>query len=113
MASASFTIEPLTPTTGAELIGLDLTRPLAPPVLDQVYQALLDHLEIFSRHQGLTPAAQLAFAESFGAISRPHPIYPHAESHPHVMLLQNSPDKKPDTNEWHSDLTFYDEPPIA
>ena len=97
MTAAPFSIDPLTPAIGAEIAGLDLSRPLDGETLDAVYQALLDRLVIFFRDQDLEPAAQLAFAEGY----------------PNVVLLKHGPDRKPDTNAWHSDLTFYAEPPFA
>ena len=113
MTAAPFSIDPLTPTIGAEISGLDLSEPLGPETLDAVYQALIDHLVIFFRGQDLPPAAHLAFAESFGEIDKPHPVYPHAEGHPNVVLLKHGPDHKPDTNEWHTDLTYYEAPPFS
>ncbi len=113
MARQSFSIDPLTPTIGAEIVGLDLSRPLDPATLDAVYRTLIDHLVIFFRDQELPPARQLAFAESFGEIDKPHPVYPHAEGQPNVVLLEHGPDSKPDTNQWHTDLTFYEQPPFA
>ena len=113
MTAARFSIDPLTPTIGAEISGLDLSKPLDGETLDALYQALLDHLVIYVRDQALPPAAHLAFAESFGEIDGPHPIYPHAAGHPNVVLLKHGPDHKPDTNEWHTDLTYYEEPPFA
>ncbi len=113
MGSGTVSIDPLTPTVGAEISGVDLSGRLDHGTLDALYQALLDHLVIFFRDQEIAPSAQLAFAESFGAIDRPHPVYPHATGHPNVVLLQSGPDKKPDTNQWHTDLTFYENPPFA
>lgn len=111
MTGLPFSIDPLTPGIGAEISGLDLSRPLGAEVLDALYRALLDHLVIFFRDQDLEPAAHLAFAASFGEIDRPHPLYPHAAGHPNVMLLKHGPDSPPDTDEWHTDLTFYEAPP--
>lgn len=113
MSSQPFEIAPLTPTIGAEVLGLDLGRPLAPATLDGLYRALLDRLVLFFRDQDLAPEAHLRFAESFGEIDRPHPVYPHAEGHPAVVLLENGPGQKPDTHEWHTDLTYYAQPPFA
>jgi taurine dioxygenase len=113
MTSAPFSIDPMTPNIGAEISGLDLARPLDAGVLDALYQALLDHLVIVFRDQDMPPAAHLAFAESFGEIDRPHPVYPHAEGHPNVTLLKHGPENRPDTDQWHTDLTFYETPPFA
>ena len=87
MTGTPFSIERLTPSIGAEISGLDLSGPLDGATLDAVYRALLDHLVLFFRDQTMPPAAHLAFAESFGEIDRPHPVYPHAGDDPRVMLL--------------------------
>ncbi len=113
MTGTPFSIERLTPSIGAEISGLDLSGALDGATLDAVYRALLDHLVLFFRDQALPPAAHLAFAQSFGEIDRPHPVYPHAGDDPRVMLLAHGPDHKPDTNQWHTDLTFYETPPFA
>ena len=113
MSTAPFAIDPVTPAIGAEISGLDLRQPLTPATQDALYRALLDHLVLFFRDQNVAPADQLRFAEGFGEIDRPHPVYPHAEGQPNVVLLAHGPDSKPDTNEWHTDLTYYAEPPFA
>ena len=113
MTDKPFRTDSLTPAIGAEITGLDLGRPLDRSTEDALYQALLDHLVIFVRGQEVTPAAQLALARSFGTLDRPHPIYPHVEGFDQVMLLKNGPDNPPDTNDWHTDLTFKAAPPFA
>ena len=49
---------------GAELSGIDLTKPLDKPAAAEVRQALLEHGVIFLRKQPLTPAQFLAFARA-------------------------------------------------
>ena len=113
MTEPRLTVEPLTPAIGAEIRGVDLNRPLEGATADQIYQALLDRLVLFFRDQDLSPEAHLAFADKFGEIDRPHPVYPHVEGHANVVLLENGPEKPADTNAWHTDLTFYRQPPFA
>ena len=55
----------------------------------------------------------LEFAKSFGELDSPHPIYPHVDGYENIVLLENSPDTPPDTNSWHTDLTFKQEQPFA
>ena len=74
MQGKSIEIDPLTPTIGAEIKGVDLSQPLAEETCNAIYQALLDHLVIFFRDQNLPPAAHVAFAQSFGDLGAPHPI---------------------------------------
>ena len=108
-----FSIEPLTPAIGAELKNLDLSQDLSAKVFDAIYQALLDHQVIFIRDANISPSAHLAFAQSFGELDAPHPIYPHVEGYKNIVLLENNADTPPDTNSWHTDLTFAAEQPFA
>ena len=109
----SLEIKKLTPALGAEIYGLDLSADNDPGTIDQIYQALLDNLVIFIPGQSLSPAQQLQFASQFGEIDKPHPIYPHADDKGQVTLLENDAERPPDTNDWHTDLTFKSDPPFA
>lgn len=103
----------ITPAIGAEVSGLNLARPLSAADQDALYQALLEHLVIFVRDQDITPTAHMALAEGFGELDQPHPVYPHVDGHPHIVSLKNDADNPPDTDGWHTDLTFRAEPPFA
>ena len=106
-------INSLTPTIGAEIEGVDLNQPQTEVVMDALYQALMEHLVIVFRNQDVRPEAHLAFAQSFGELDQPHPIYPGVDGYPQIVKLENHPDNPPDTDEWHTDLTFRQEPPFA
>lgn len=107
------TTDKITPTIGAELSGIDFSKPLSAEVLDTIYQSLLEHLVIFIRGQDIPPDAHMAFAESFGDLDEPHPVYPHVEGYDRIVKLENDPATPPDTNSWHTDLTFKAEQPFA
>lgn len=106
-------IKKLTPTIGAEIHGVDLSSDIDSSTIDEIYQALLDNLVIFLPGQSLTPEQQITFARKFGELDQPHPIYPHADDKGQVTLLENDADRPPDTNDWHTDLTFKPNPPFA
>ncbi len=106
-------IDPLTPTIGAEIRGVDFTRPLSAELHDRIYQALLDYLVIFFRGTDITPEMHLGFARDFGDIDVPHPVYPHVEGFKNIVLLDNDAGSPPDTNAWHTDLTFRTKQPFA
>lgn len=76
--SASSTVEldirPLQPTIGAEIGGLDLSRPISDAVRDAIRAAVLKHKVVFFRDQTLDNAGQAAFAQRFG------PLYTHPSS---------------------------------
>ena len=96
----------ITPSIGAEITSVDLSAQLTEAVADGLYQALLDHQVIFLRGTDISPAAHMALAESFGEIDAPHPLYPHVEGFDRIVKLENDSAAPPDTNSWHTDLTF-------
>ena len=53
---------------GAEIAGVDLSRPLSDEVISEIRQALLVHQVIFCRDQHLTPEQHLAFGRRFGEL---------------------------------------------
>ncbi len=55
----------------------------------------------------------LEFARLFGQIDEPHPLYPHVDGYPNIMLLENDSSAPPDTNSWHTDLTYKQSQPFA
>ena len=106
-------IDPVTPSIGAEISGLDFSSPLAEPVYDEIYAALLQHLVVFIRGAEIDPGAHLAFARNFGELDEPHLLYPHVAGFDNIVLLENNADRPPDTNSWHTDLTFKAVQPFA
>ena len=61
----------------------------------------------------LSPKNHIALAKSFGEIEPPHPVYPHVKDFPEIVLLENDANKPPDTDEWHTDVTFKSDPAFA
>ncbi|MEM8776429.1 MAG: TauD/TfdA family dioxygenase [Pseudomonadota bacterium] len=103
----------ITPALGATIDDIDFSKPIDPATHDAIYQALLDNLVIFFRGTDITPAAHMEFARQFGQIDEPHPLYPHVDGFENIVLLENDSGAPPDTNSWHTDLTFKAEQPFA
>jgi alpha-ketoglutarate-dependent taurine dioxygenase len=64
-------IRPLQPTIGAEISGVDLSRPLSAQQRDQIKAAILQYKVVFFRDQQLDQDQHAAFARQFG------PLYTH------------------------------------
>jgi taurine dioxygenase len=71
---ADLQIAPLQPTIGAEIVGVDLARPISDAVRDAIKAALLRYKVVFFRDQSLDDEQQTAFARRFG------PPYKHPSS---------------------------------
>ena len=51
----TITVSPLSPHLGAEISGVDLSKPLSNAQFDDIHQAFLKHHVVFFRDQALTP----------------------------------------------------------
>jgi len=109
---AELSVRPLTAAIGAEIAGVDLRRPLADEAVAAVRQALLDHLVVFFRDQPLTDDEHLAFALRFGPLAVP-PLATKYQDRPAVTVLDQVSPKGEGADEWHSDNTFMDHPPLG
>ncbi len=106
---------PLSGALGAEIGGLDLSRPMDDRVFAEVREAFHRHLVIVMRDQRIEPGHLVAFTEKFGPVE-PHPLGSRRglDGHPHVMVLENGPGKLGPRNDfWHSDISFGETPPLG
>ena len=106
-------VTPLTPSIGAIISEVSLNKDLNSDTIEQIYSALIKHQVVFFRDQNISPESHLKLAESLGEIDPGHPVYPHVEGHQSIVLLKNDANNRPDTNDWHKDLTFKPNPPFA
>jgi taurine dioxygenase len=105
-------IEPLNPTIGAIVRGVNLAGPLSSTAIADIRKALLKHQVIFFEDQNLTPTQQRDFAARFGAL-HVHPVHPQVEGVPEVFMLDNHADNPTDNDNWHTDVTFIETPPLG
>ena len=108
-----FKVEAITPVIGAGISGISLNKDLKSDTVEKIYNALIKYQVIFFREQDLTPESHLELAKRFGDIDPGHPVYPHVEGFQSIVLLKNDESIRPDTNDWHKDLTFKSNPPFA
>lgn len=64
--SERLTITPLGPYIGAQVSGLDVTRPLSDNQFEQLYHAVLRHQVVFLREQAITPRSSARWPCAFG-----------------------------------------------
>ena len=109
---AAFSVQPYSPTIGAEIAGLDLSQPLDDATQAALYQALLDWKVLFFRDQNITTEQHLAFARRFGALEV-HPFAPHKEGYPEVLAITHGEKSPGQENGWHSDVTWRQQPSLG
>ena len=103
-----------TPAIGAEIHGVDLSRPLGNRQLEEIHQALMDNLVIFFRDQTLTVEQHKVFGAHFGKLH----IHPNAPKglpeHPEILVIKADETSKRVAGEaWHSDVSCDEEPPMG
>ncbi len=106
------TILPLTPTIGAEIEGVDLTRPLIEATVSALRRALLDWKVLFFRDQEIDTGQHLAFARRFGELEV-HPFAPQKPGYPEVLAITHDEKSRGRENTWHSDVTWRLEPSLG
>ena len=113
MGYKNIQIDPITSRIGAEIHGVDLSRPLDDNTFDVVRSAFLDYCVIFFRDQSLTHDSQKDFARRFGDLHI-HPAIPGPEGHPEVMAIHTDENSTYIAGErWHSDVSCDEEPPLG
>ena len=109
----SFTVEPVAGALGAEIIGIDLGKPLSDETLAGLRRAWLEHGVVFFRDQELPPAAFLAFARRFGEVIE-YPFVKGLPEHPEIIPVLKQADERVNFGGiWHSDTAYLDIPPMA
>ena len=110
--SHPYTIKRLSPSIGAELLDIDLKKPLSDSLKDEIYQALLVYKVIFFRDQDLTIEEHMDFAKNFGELEI-HPFASNDEQYPEVLKITHNEKNKGRENTWHSDVTWRLEPSLG
>ena len=108
-------VEKLTTHIGAELHGVDLSEASRnDDLFGAIREALLQHKVLFLRHQAITKADHVKFAQRFGALED-HPVSGSDPDHPGLVCIYKDLDSPPDfyENAWHCDATWRECPPLG
>lgn len=112
-------IRPLAGSFAAEVIGLDLHRPLADDDFRRIHRAHLDHHVLVFRNQRITPEQQIAFSRRFGPLQI-HVLHQfQLKGHPEILIVSNvvengQPVGLGDAGHfWHSDLSYKETPSLG
>lgn len=111
-SSGSLSLEALGPAIGARVHGLNLAVPLDDATVAAIDQALVRYQVLFFEGQELAPAQLRDFAARFGALHI-HPVYPNVPDVPEIIVLDTDANNLPDNDNWHTDVTFIETPPLG
>lgn len=118
-AASTLEIRPIDGPAGAEVLGLDLSRPLADADFARIRRAHLDHHVLVFRDQRITPEQQIDFSRRFGPLQI-HVLHQFQLSgHPEILVVSNivengQPIGLGDAGHyWHSDLSYKERPSLG
>ena len=113
-------LSPLTPLFGAEISGVDVSRPLPAETMAGITHAFASHGVIAIRGQELEPGELAAFSSGFGELVPPTDTEYLLPGHPDVMAVGNvNIEGKVRSffhnakEEWHTDLIQMQRPNVA
>ena len=111
MGYQTIEVRKVTPVIGAEVHGIDLTKPLGNQQFQEIHDALMDNLVIFFRDQKISIDQHADFGRKFGKLH----IHPASrspiEGHPEILLIKADETSKHVAGEvWHSDVSCDIEP---
>ena len=114
-------VVPLTLHIGAEIRGIDLTKPLPPDQLRDVRATFLRWKVVFFRDQHLDHAQHVALARQFGEPTIGHAVFGYVDGHPEIYSVaknrtaNENREAMPVTpwSGWHADITAAVNPPSA
>lgn len=107
-----FDLVPQAATIGAEIRGLDLSRPLEPALREELNRALLEWKVLFFRGQHLTSDRQRAFALNWGELET-NPLLAAGNSADVVRFAKGGDATPTFENVWHTDVTFRPRPALG
>ena len=118
---SQFTIRPLGPVMGAEVIGLDLGKPISPDVQNRLEKAFLEYRLLCFRDQELSIEQQVAFSKLWGPLLE-HTMASHVRDNTQAVQIATNagPDGKPSGKHpdetamrWHTDRSWRSNPALA
>lgn len=115
----SFSVRPASRALGAEVIGLDLSRPVDDACITALRKALADHCLLLFRGQKLAPEQHIAFSRRFGELEH-HVLKDFLmEGYPELYVLSNVKEGGKSIGRagagqyWHTDLSYAAQPSLG
>jgi taurine dioxygenase len=113
MRNSRIEIRPSSGALGAEISGVDLTKPLDTASVGTLKGALAEHGVIFFRDQSMTPDQQIAFARNFGPINI-NRFFKSDAAHPEIAEVRKEPDQAKNIGgNWHTDHSYDQVPALG
>lgn len=113
MDAQQMMVMPVSGAVGAEVRGIDISRPLPAVTVAALRAALAEHGVLFFRDQALTEAQHIAFAEQFAKINI-NRFFRAVEGWPQIAEVRKEPEQTKNIGGgWHTDHSYDDIPALG
>lgn len=113
MAQQTISVTPIAGALGAELGGVDLSRPLSDAATGEIRSALLKHHVIFFRDQHLSPDQHLAFGRRFGELQVHDFVEGMADNEEILEVRKEAGETLNFGGGWHTDVSYLERPALG
>ncbi|HSU23640.1 MAG TPA: TauD/TfdA family dioxygenase [Variovorax sp.] len=117
--SQTFEVRPFDAPVGAEIVGLDISRPIDDAGFARIHRAHLDHHVLVFRDQRVSPDAHIAFSRRFGELEI-HVLHQfQLPRHPEILIVSNIKENGEPIGlgdagvYWHSDISYKPRPSLG
>jgi taurine dioxygenase len=118
-AAQHFEVRPFKAPVGAEIVGLDISKPINAEDFARIHRAHLDHHVVVFRDQQITPAEHIEFSRRFGPLEI-HVLHQfQLKNHPEILIVSNIKEKGEPIGlgdagvYWHSDISYKPHPSLG
>src|ERR1700712_529435 len=112
VGSQDFEVRPFDAPVGAEIVGLDISKPINTHDFARIHRAHLDHHVVVFRNQDVSPEAHIDFSRRFGPLEI-HVLHQfHLKNHPEILIVSNIKENGEPIGlgdagvYWHSDISY-------
>jgi len=118
-AAQHFEVRPFAAPVGAEIVGLDISKPINAEDFARIHRAHLDHHVVVFRNQQITPQQHIDFSRRFGPLEI-HVLHQfQLENHPEILIVSNIKENGEPIGlgdagvYWHSDISYKPKPSLG
>jgi taurine dioxygenase len=118
--TSTMEMKPLSPALGAEIRGVDVSKPLSAATLDAIRNYWYEYGVVCIKGQQLEEMDQVRFGEYFGELATTQGEYSISKTHPSIMYVTNEKEDGkfvgalPDGEMYfHSDMCYVERPSMA
>ncbi|CAN5555366.1 TauD/TfdA family dioxygenase [soil metagenome] len=115
----TFEVRRFDAAVGAEIVGLDISRPISDSDFARIHRAHLDHHVLVFRDQRVSPEAHIDFSRRFGPLEI-HVLHQfQLADHPEILIVSNIKENGQPIGlgdagvYWHSDISYKPKPSLG